>query len=511
MYQLGDIVNNHYEVIGILSPLAVGPVFRALQRKTGMHVFLWVIDPKLLPDVADRQAFVQQLTRSYGVRHPNAVPLIDLFIDRDHAVLGLQYYEGATIDTHVERRAAAGAPLGRAEAWTAIEQVASACGQYHQLGLAIGALRPEVVLMTPIGAMVFDPAVALAIPRKKILAAMKRRGRWHYLAPEMRAVWPVDRRVDIYSLAAIAHLILYGVPYGWPDGARRGLFARMGHRLRFGGRPRMKGHRWTYADQVLRASLSGNPHDRAPDVESFCRMLHQALAASPEPVVAAPEPVVRAVVQAPVSAAPAATAPPIARTMQAQAVQPPLIATARTVEAPPSAQPPPVADVPTAIATPRAPVADARTAIATPHAAAARADEFDAPLTEASPPPEFDAPRADAPPPAERVVELVAPPTMELRATDLASQLVEDQPAPQLFPSLAQEPDSRPDMVAPTPELVAPTPTRNENRTRQVDVAEIASLLANTDPDDSRNKTREINSAEIEALLARTREDPPEK
>ncbi len=557
MYQLGDIVNDRYEVSGILSPLPLGPLFRAVQRRTNLHVFLWVLGPDTLPDQAARQNFIQQLTRSYGVRHPNAVPLVDLFADRDRVVLVLQYVEGPSVDAHVERRSKDGTPLLRAEAWVAIEQVASACSQYHQVGLTIAVLRPELVLMTGAGAMLLDPAVALAVPRKRLLSSLKRRGRWHYLAPEVRAGWPCDRRSDVYSLAALAHLILYATPHGWPDGARRGLFAKMGHRLRFGGRPKQDPDRWPLVDQVLRHSLAGAARDRAPDVESFCGMLHQALSSSPERQRPKPAPVQTQSKSPLLQSVPQNISSPSlspsntgARTVQ---VDVPRTYSVQASPPPPAAPPPPAGYVPAsrpeaatvaAFDAPAthllnnappaggfdapethllnqpaaaAPSEDVPTAIATPHARHEPApSDFDAPRTveNAPSPTDFDAPStvASLPPVVEapsHVIEMEGLRTMELLAMDVPPPRPTPAPRPAPAPAPAPAPVAAPPLQA--PRVASPT---GENKTLQVNVSEIATLLAasqSPSPADDKNKTREINSAEIEALLARTRDENSDK
>jgi serine/threonine protein kinase len=482
VYQLGQLIHDRYEVSGILEPLALGQLYRAIQRKGGMHVFLWVVGPRLLPDQGSRQRFVQALSRAYGARHPNVLPMCDLFIERNDVVLALQYLEGPTLGVFLEQRRATG-PLARGEAWSLIEQVGSAVSQFHQLGMVIAALRPETLLVTSSGVMLRDPGVAMSIPRARFLDAIKHGRAWSWLAPEVREKRAVDLHADVYSLAAVAHLILYGSPHPWPDGTRRGLFAKMGRRLRFGARPRRPQNSWPLVDAVLARALEGHPRARPFDVETLLGQVQAALYRSPDrpaPVAAAP---------VPKSAG--------ARTVQMEASGP------ANLPAPPAAPPAPARTMMAPTPSP----APAPTMMAP---SPAPAPTMMAPSPSPAPAPTMMAPSpSPAPAPAPT---MMAPSPSPAPAPTMMAPSPSPSPAPTMTapsPSPAPPPQE-PGVMTIDAELPPSAMPMRGNTTRQLDSNEINSLLQ-AESRAELNKTREVNTAEIEALLAASREDPPKK
>jgi hypothetical protein len=504
VYQLGQIINDRYEVSGILEPLAFGQLYRALQRRGGGHMFLWTIGPQLLPDVTWRQNVLQNLSRAYGARHPNVMQLCDLFIFRDDVVLAFQYLEGPTLAVYLEQRRAQG-PMSRGEIWSLLEQAGSAVSQYHQLNMLIGAVRPEALIMTGSGVMLRDPGVALQLPRGRFLRAAKRARAWRWLAPELREKRPVDMHADVYSLAALAHLILYGSEHPWPDGSRRGLFAKVGRRLRFGARPRPPTQTYPLVDAVLKTALAGHPRARPFDVETLLQQISAALARSPDRPIAAP---------APPAAIPKNAG---ARTVQMPASPDP----APSLPEPPVApEPPPrprrsslLEAVPTGVQTPQPTNAQepGATVFARPqHTPTPSPSPIRAPV-------EAPTMMATAPSPAPMRAPVEAP-TMMAQAPAPARAPSAPVQAPTMMAPAARAPaPSDPDAIAIEidAELPPPSPSvlTRQAATRQLDSNEINSLLS-AEPDsdvDDKNKTREIDAAQIQALLAVTREDPPKK
>jgi serine/threonine protein kinase len=526
MFNIGDVVGERYEVTGVLERQPVGHLYRAVERRGGGTVFLWLIGAQWLPDAPSRNQFINHMTRVYGVRHPNALPLLDVFQYKAFGCLAIQCMEGPTLAQHIVRRKAERMMPSRSEAWGALTDIASAASQFHQLGMVVGDLRPEAVLVTQQGIKLLDLAVGMAVPRKRFVTSMHTRAWWPWLAPELREGRPFDRRADVYSLAAIAHFIFYGERHGWSDGTRRGLFASAGRWLRFGGRPKVRGERWPLVDSVLKRSLHGLPIVRPNDVEIFCRELEQALAQSPErrfdeappqqqkkakPVKTKPAKSKAPLLQerpqggpmpsAPVMAAPPMTANASARTAVAEAP--------KVVSQPPAQQATVMADIynkPVKAYQPPPAVEEPKPVVAAPppvgvHAATMMADV-------AAPP------RESAPPPSAAPSPLGAPPSSGAPAATMMADLSTPRPpaaapppadAPLRAPSLSTPPDAVMSITAELPPTAAPS---GQYTTRQVDTAEINELLAHDN--EEHNKTREINSAEIERLLAQTR-DPDKK
>src|SRR5947207_15262727 len=104
MFDVGDVIGERYEITGVLQAQPVGSLYRAAERPCGGTLFLWIVGPRWLPDAPARQRFINEMTRVYGVRHPNALALLDVFQYSESCCLALQCIEGPTLNSHLARR-----------------------------------------------------------------------------------------------------------------------------------------------------------------------------------------------------------------------------------------------------------------------------------------------------------------------------------------------------------------------------------------------------------------------
>jgi len=500
MFELGQTIT-HYEVTGLLGPLLGGDLYRGVQTKTGLQVSLWTVGPSLLPTDAARKSFVQKAARVYGVRHPNAQGLVDLFVHQDLVVIVSAASSGVSLAATMAQKKT----LPRNEAFTIIEQVASAVSQYHQQDIVLGDVLPELVWVHQHGATLGSLGAALLFPRPRFLDAARKARRWSWLAPEIRLGHQGDTRSDIYSVAALAHFVLYGVSHPYSDGIRRGMFGGAGHWLSVGSRPRAPKLALPLVDAVLKKALSGYLSDRPREVETLCEDLRRALASTPlrDGDVAGAPPSAPPLAWGPPAASAPPSAPTGARTVQANHPMPPPSASSeqpRTMmaEAPrslPAPMPPPSA--PAFSEQPRTIMAEAPRAQPAP--------EPPRTMMASAPTPEMlaAAPRAPmaASAPVPQSTMMMSAPTPEMLAA------IPKAPAPRAqvstpIPAAAPAPQSTMMMSAPTPEMLAKVPGAP-----MPPVAAPAPLVAPRMTTPSGNfQTQPINLAHLDALLAETSE-----
>jgi serine/threonine protein kinase len=258
-HEIGQVVGGRYEIQGLLTPQAVGELYRALQKDANQAVLLLTLGPTLLPDEAARQQFVKKVGLARGLRAPNLIPLLEVRAEGDVVVLAAQWVAADTLRDRLDRRhkempGQKGLPAS--EAIAVLAPIAQAVLQLHGEGEVLGDLRPETVFITVDGIKLFNHGVGMALPREKFIKAFERSGDITSVAPETQEGRTVGTRADVFSLAAIAWELFFGEPPPYV------------------GSP----HDDTPVGEVLRRSLDPEPRERPLNVEVFLRELQEAVA-----------------------------------------------------------------------------------------------------------------------------------------------------------------------------------------------------------------------------------------
>ncbi len=331
MYQVGQAVHKHYQITGLRERPPYGARYSA-QIRGGQQVMLWALGAPLVDGRSDQDRLIERMSRLYKVRHPNLPQLLDLFVEGREVVMVQPLVTGVGVAGELLRRRD---PLSLEEARVSLAHLCSAISQCHQLGLVVGDLWPEGVCFTPEGTMLIATGMGVQVSPRHLVAAMAGARLGSYVAPELRLWRRADSRADIWSLGALAHLMIYGHPYGWSDGVRRGMFASIGYWLRFGSRRVRPEQRHAAIDEVLRRALSSNPDRRPRDPESFydqmARALHEAQLAAARAPAPIPDARVFAAGHEPQPQPVVAPTPIMTQPTQAMVVTPEIAATQPTM------------------------------------------------------------------------------------------------------------------------------------------------------------------------------------
>jgi hypothetical protein len=460
VYQIGQTVHRHYQITGVLARPPYGARYSAVVPG-GQQVMLWVIGRPLVDGRPDEERLIDRLSRFYKVKHPNLPQLHDLFVENREIVAVQHLVTGHGIAGELVRRRD---PFGFEETRVSLAHLCSAVSQCHQIGLVVGDLWPEGVCFSPYGTMLISICAGVQVNPAQMVKAMMSQRLQTYIAPELRLWRRADVRADIWSLGAMAHLMIYGHPYGWTDGIKRGLFAKVGRWLRYGSRRVRPEARHEAVDEVLLRALSPNVDRRPRDPESFygqiAQALHEAEAAAARAVPPAPDPRVFAAGHAPADRA-THVPPPVVETP---------VMTARTqamVVTPEVANQPTISPTPSPLAEPAPLAADPAPVAADPAPVATPFDEPD--------------------------------PTVREPIPTAAAPVVAAAPEP----VVAAAPES-----APRPTMSIDVDLTDFNKTRQLDANEINRLLEEEKAAEEKkdNTTKQLDAAEIERLSNRTRD-----
>jgi serine/threonine-protein kinase len=189
----------------------MGAVFRVTDQDLGREVAAKTLRPELSQDPAFVSRFLAEAKSTGQLEHPNIIPIHDLGL----AANGVPYFtmqlvRGETLASVVERLKAGDAPTHRHFTWARrlalILQVCDAVGYAHSRGVLHRDLKPENVMIGPYGeVIVMDWGLAARQdqPEDENIS-----GTPSYSPPEQLEGKPLDKRSDVYGIAATLYELL---------------------------------------------------------------------------------------------------------------------------------------------------------------------------------------------------------------------------------------------------------------------------------------------------------------
>ncbi|MDE3076136.1 MAG: serine/threonine protein kinase, partial [Chloroflexota bacterium] len=186
----------------------------------GMATVHLAHDPLLSRDVAVKlprsdgesdpvmlERFQAELRAAGRLNHPNIVTIYDGGQDDGQPFLVMEPVEGESLASLVKREG----PLPAEQAMSIAGQVAEALAYAHQLGVVHRDVKPQNVLIDPMGrAKVTDFGIAKSSgdPTRTLTGTVI--GTLAFMAPEVAAGQPATALADVYSLGVLLYYMLTG-------------------------------------------------------------------------------------------------------------------------------------------------------------------------------------------------------------------------------------------------------------------------------------------------------------
>lgn len=251
-----DDVIAGYTLLGRAGEGGMGVVYCARQARLDRVVALKLIAAEYAHERAYRERFVGEARAAARVSHPHVVPVFDAGDDGGLLYIALQYVDGIDLDGALRRLG----PLDACYAARLMHQVGGALDAAHALGIVHRDVKPANVIISaadPEHAYLTDFGLARAAgdPVERGMA-----GTADYLAPEQAGGGAVDRRADVYALAAVVYHCLTGAP-PFESGDRATVLEA--HRSALRPAPsRRRGDLPASLDTVVARGMAIDPNDR---------------------------------------------------------------------------------------------------------------------------------------------------------------------------------------------------------------------------------------------------------
>jgi serine/threonine protein kinase len=196
-------------VLGRLGQTAEGSLYRA-EYPSGLEVALAILESAEHPgDPATLARMREWFERAIRIQHPNVAAVHEMGETEEGLVyLVAECLTGELLSETLARRGA----LPLEEALNLCRQAAAGLQAAHEVGCFHGNLSPDTILLTaaPDG----RPQVKLIHFAQPSSTAVSP----GYASPERIAGHPPDQRSDVFSLAAVLHHLITGVPPGLETG-----------------------------------------------------------------------------------------------------------------------------------------------------------------------------------------------------------------------------------------------------------------------------------------------------
>ena len=213
-YAIGECIDGHYQVEGVLGQGGFGETYRALNTSTGQTVVLKVPLVAIMGDLSAYNRYRREIEIGQCLDHPGLQRLLpDARVD----FMVLEYVDGESLRSYLR----AHAPLAVDQVLKITRQLAETLQYVHDQGVIHRDLKPENILITRDGCVKladFGIALRLASRRLTFNHLSNAVGTPDYMAPEQVRGERGDQRTDVYALGVVLYELLTGrVPYPADD------------------------------------------------------------------------------------------------------------------------------------------------------------------------------------------------------------------------------------------------------------------------------------------------------
>ena len=209
--QLNTALAGRYVVEKEIGRGGMATVFLARDLRHDRLVALKLLDPEL-GAVLGVERFLSEIKVTANLQHPHLLPLFDSGEADGLLFYVMPFVDGESLRARLHREK----QLPTDEAIVIAVAVASALEYAHQQGVIHRDLKPENILLQAGQAVVADFGIALAVSKAggaRVTQTGLSLGTPQYMSPEQATGDRViDRRSDIYSLAAVTYEMLTGEP-----------------------------------------------------------------------------------------------------------------------------------------------------------------------------------------------------------------------------------------------------------------------------------------------------------
>lgn len=199
-----------FRIIGRLGAGGMGTVHAGLDPQ-GVRVAVKVIHPAQAEDPEFRARFRREVTLSSRVVGPCLIPLLAADTETETPWLATEYAPGPTLNQHL----ATHGPLAGGSLYAFAAGTAQALAAIHQAGVVHRDVKPQNVILTPVGPRVLDFGIAHAADGTSVTRTGVMTGTPGWISPEHYRTGTAGPAGDMFAWGAIVAYAATGrLPFG---------------------------------------------------------------------------------------------------------------------------------------------------------------------------------------------------------------------------------------------------------------------------------------------------------
>ena len=207
LFEVGNVLNDTYEIRGVLGQGGMGQVYDAYDRYLNRSVAIKVAWPNVGASAVRKEA--QALA---AIRHPSMVVVYACGIHNGTEYVVMERVAGVNLETHIRRRTNGGKPFQIHEAIEILSAVADGLSAVHRAGIAHRDVKPDNIMLAPSGRVVIMD-FGVFLPEFAMGNQASASGSPAYMAPETISGSIGSGGgflVDVYAFGVIAFELLTG-------------------------------------------------------------------------------------------------------------------------------------------------------------------------------------------------------------------------------------------------------------------------------------------------------------
>jgi eukaryotic-like serine/threonine-protein kinase len=278
-----------YRLSGLLGVGGMAAVYRALDPALEREVAVKALPASLATDAEYVRRFRDEAKQVAALHHPHIVPIYAVGEERGYLYHVMPVLQGSLYDLLRQQ-----GHLSSDEAIRLAQQIASALGAAHEVGLVHRDVKPENILFDAEGnGLLTDFGIARRFAARQGGGAPTLAntglpvGTPQYMAPEQLRGEDLDQRADVYALGAVLYELLTGVAPHVADSPFE--VASLALSAPILPPSQRNPQVWPELERVVLKSLAREATNRYPDMRSFSAALELALRRHAAHSTAAPQ------------------------------------------------------------------------------------------------------------------------------------------------------------------------------------------------------------------------------
>lgn len=196
-------MSNRYNPEQLIGSGGMANVYLANDKVFETKIAIKQLQIQFIKDREIRQRFISEAKMMYRMSHSNIVKVTDMLVQDDLLALVMEYVEGETLKTRIEKREGKG--LDSDEIKDIFLQLLDALGYVHQRGFIHRDIKPSNIMIDKYGKVkLLDFGIAKDINETIDLTQDHHMGSIRYMSPEhLASSANVTFRSDIYSIGVV--------------------------------------------------------------------------------------------------------------------------------------------------------------------------------------------------------------------------------------------------------------------------------------------------------------------